>query len=116
MTLKLKGKLLFFAKVTLFSVSTVSFANSDTSGFAIPMIDDAKVFADFSDKMPAVVNYFTSSSEEQIIAFYQESFGDATFQERKRGRLITSYQQADYTMRVVISQQDNKRQVDVMVE
>ena len=82
----------------------------------IPILEDAKVFADFSDKLPAVINYFTSASEEEVIDFYQQAFGESLSQERKRGRLTLKYQEAEKIMRVVISPQNNKRQVDVMIE
>lgn len=82
----------------------------------IPVIEDARVFAEFSDELPAVINYFTNSTEAEIITFYQQSFGEATSQERKRGRLTLRYQEGDEAMRVVISQQNKKRQVDVIIE
>lgn len=82
----------------------------------IPVIEDARVFAEFSDALPAVINYFTSASEDEVIEFYQQSFGEAISQERKRGRLTLHYTQAEEAMRVVISPQNNKRQVDVLIE
>lgn len=82
----------------------------------IPVIEDAKIFAEFSDELPAVMNYFTNSSEEEIIDFYQKAFGEPLSQERKRGRLTLKYQEAAEAMRVVISQQNKKRQVDIIIE
>ncbi|KGJ96083.1 hypothetical protein [Colwellia psychrerythraea] len=82
----------------------------------IPVLEDAQIFAEFSDSLPAVINYFTSSSEAQVIEFYQQAFGLAQSQERKRDRLTLKYQQGEEKMRVVISQQNNKRQVDVIIE
>jgi len=82
----------------------------------IPILSNANVFAEFTHALPAVINYFTSSTEVQIINFYQQAFGKANFQERKRGRLTLKYQQGDELMRVVISQQNKKRQVDIIIE
>lgn len=82
----------------------------------IPRLADAQVFAEFTDSLPAVVNYFTKSTEAQVIDFYQQAFGEAETQERKYGRLTLTYQQGVETMRVAVSQQNNKRQVDVIVE
>lgn len=82
----------------------------------IPVMEDAKVFAEFSDELPAVINYFTNASEEEVIDFYQTAFGEPLSQERKRGRLTLKYQEAEEAMRVVISQQNNKRQVDIIIE
>ena len=79
-------------------------------------MDDAQVFAEFSDKMPFVVNYFTSATEADILAFYQENYGDVISQERKRGRLTSYYSVNEMAVRVVISQQNKKRQVDILVE
>lgn len=82
----------------------------------IPVLEDAKIFAEFSDQLPAVINYFTNSSEADVIKFYQKAFGEPLSQERKRGRLTLKYQETADMMRVVISQQNNKRQVDVIIE
>jgi len=110
------NKYLLLTSAVLFSFSSVILAKEEPASASIPVIENAKVFADFTDSMPAVVNYFTSATEEQVIDFYQQQFGEAESQERKRGRLTLTYQQEKQTMRVVISQQNNKRQVDVIVE
>jgi len=82
----------------------------------IPILEDAQVFAEFTDSLPAVINYFTNASEVQAIEFYQQAFGEADSQERKRGRLTLKYTEGEEAMRVVISQQNKKRQVDVIIE
>ncbi|KGJ92918.1 hypothetical protein [Colwellia psychrerythraea] len=82
----------------------------------IPILENAQVFAEFTDKLPAVINYFTQSSEMTVIDFYQQTFGEPYSQDRKRGRLTLQYQQGEEVMRVVISQQNKKRQVDVIIE
>lgn len=90
--------------------------HSDYQNQYIPVIANARVFANLTDELPAVINYFTDASEEEVISFYQQSYGEAHTQERKRGRLTLSYTQGEQKMRVVISTQGNKRQVDVLVE
>lgn len=82
----------------------------------IPILDNAQVFAEFTDKLPAVINYFTQSSEAKVIDFYQQAFGEPYSKELKRGRLTLQYQEGEEVMRVVISQQNKKRQVDVIIE
>jgi len=82
----------------------------------IPILEDAQVFAEFTDSLPAVINYFTNASEAQAIDFYQQAFGEADSQDRKRGRLTLKYTKGEEAMRVVISQQNKKRQVDVIIE
>lgn len=116
MTLKLTSKFSLLASAVLFSFSSVALAENEASDVSIPMVDNAQIFADFTDGMPAVLNYFTMATEEQLIDFYQNHFGEASFQERKRGRLTLTYQQEKQSIRVVISQQNKKRQVDIIVE
>ncbi|MEW6992843.1 hypothetical protein AADZ84_01040 [Colwelliaceae bacterium MEBiC 14330] len=82
----------------------------------IPILEDAQVFAEFSDSLPAVINYFSHAGESQVIDFYRQAFGEPLSQERKRGRLTLKYAEGAEKMRVVISQQNKKRQVDVMIE
>lgn len=82
----------------------------------IPVLSDAKVFAEFIDELPAVVNFFTMASEDEIIAFYSDNYGEPVEQERKRGRLNVTYYLEDISTRIVISEQDNRRQVDVLQE
>ena len=66
--------------------------------------------------MPAVVNYFTPLTEDAVINFYNKNYGEPVKRERKRGRLTLNYQQTQQQIRVIISQQNNLRQVDVLVE
>jgi hypothetical protein len=84
----------------------------------IPLLPDARVFAQFSDEMPFVINYFTGASETEIIDFYQQAFDQAVQQQRKRGRILLVFQskqkQQDIVIRVIISTQDGARQVDVI--
>jgi hypothetical protein len=110
---------LFISAIFLsFSVSLYALDNGDTGqqNVVIPMMTNAQVFADFTDDVPAVLNYFTRASKEEIIDFYQQHYGEDLSQEEKRGRLTLTYQQKNHSIRVVISQQNKKRQVDVIVE
>lgn len=116
MTTTRKSKYSLLASATLLTFSSIAFAANDTNPVSIPIIEKAHIFANFTDDMPAVLNYFTPATEEKITSFYQQSYGDAISQERKRGRLTLSYLQNEQMIRVVISQQNNKRQVDVIVE
>ncbi|WP_440876094.1 hypothetical protein [Thalassotalea sp. PLHSN55] len=99
---------------TLLTLPT-AFAESELL-INIPKVPDAEVFAEFTDKLPAVVNYFSSESEQAIISFYQAVYGEAISSDRKRGRLTLYFSNNEIVTRVVISQQNNKRQVDVLVE
>ena len=116
------SKFSLFISAILLIFSTSSYAlNSEESqpnvnNVIIPMMTNAQVFADFTDDLPAVLNYFTRSTEKQIIDFYHQYYGNAISQERKRGRLTLTYQQEKHNIRVVISPQNKKRQVDVIIE
>lgn len=120
MNKKNSNKFLIFVSAVLLSFSTSIYAvdegEATTSNVVIPMMTNAQVFANFTDDIPAVLNYFTSATEEEIIDFYQQHYGEFISQETKRKRLTLTYQQEIHTMRVVISQQNKKRQVDVIVE
>ena len=111
MKVKLTAKYLLFAFSTLLAPSV--FAENILE---ISVMDDAIVFADFNDKAPAVINYFTSTTEKDVIRFYKMTYGEISHQERKRGRLTLSFYPDALLVRVVISQQNNKRQVDVIVD
>lgn len=117
---KKSRKLSLFISAILLSFSASVYASEDgdavTNSVVIPMLTNAQVFADFTDELPAVLNYFTSATQEQVIDFYQQHYGEYLSQETKRGRLTLTYQQEKQRIRVVISQQNKKRQVDVMVE
>ena len=117
MTTTRKNK--YFSLLTgafLLSLNAVSFASDEVNSFSIPKVDDAKVFADLTDNFPAVLNYYTLATEEQIVDFYKQSFGDSINQEVKRGHLTLKYTKENKVIRVVISQQNKKRQVDVIVD
>ena len=95
---------------------TLSVAAQADETINIPTMDDASVFANFNEKSPAVINYFSAASEESIIDFYKTTYGEVHKQERKRGRLTLYFAPDDLAVRVVISTQNNKRQVDVIVD
>lgn len=111
-TYKLLPKALIIVAIL---TSPISIAQSKTLP-DIAVIDSATIFADFRDELPAVVNYYTKHSEADIINFYQKAYGEPLSQERKRGRLLLKYQHGDNKVRVIISTQNNRHQVDVIVQ
>ena len=112
------NKYLLLICTIFFSVNTITFAKNETnkSNIVIPVIEKAEIFAELTDGTPAVLNYFTESTEDQIIDFYKNNYGSALFNEKKHNQLILVYKQASQTIRIVISQQGNKRQVDIIVK
>jgi len=82
----------------------------------IPVMAKAQIFAQFTDKLPAVINYFSKAPEQTIIEFYQTHYGKPEKKERKRGRLTLTFINQKNSIRVVISKQNRVHQVDVLVE
>jgi len=104
-------------KLIAFCCTTIctSILAQPTTEINVPTLNDAKVFAKFTDKLPAVINYFTQSNEQHIIKFYQKSYGEALSQERKRGRLTLTFASDQNTIRIIISKQNKMQQVDVLL-
>lgn len=100
---------------TLIFTST-NIAASDNHQIDIPKPVDAQVFASFTDEIPAVVNYFSKQSKQDLLAFYQNVYGKPIKQTTEYGRLTSHYQTDKQTIRIAISQQNNARQVDVLIE
>ncbi len=90
--------------------------HTDYQNQYIPVIEEAIVFANLTNELPAVLNYFTQKKEAQVINFYQQAYGQPISQKRQRGYLTLTYQKSDQSIQVVISLQKNKRQVDVLVK
>jgi len=112
-----KTAYLFSTILLAFTLVTANLAVAEENVMVtIPTMSDARIFAEFKDKIPAVINYFSKSTEEEIIYFYQKEYGKPLAQERKRGRLTLNFTQEMQNIRVVISHQNNHRQVDVIVE
>ncbi|WP_206485488.1 hypothetical protein [Thalassotalea sp. G2M2-11] len=100
----------------LAALSTVFSLVSNAENFDIPALDDAKLFAQYTDELPAVINYFTQQNEQAIIEFYQQHFGEAISNEMKRGRLTLHFNTKNGDLRVVISQQGKRYQVDALLK
>ena len=104
---------LFVALMCLFQLPAK--AEESITTFEIERLDDAKVFASFNDELPAVLNYFTSSTEAEIIHFYKEKYGEIVFEELKYDRLTLTFYQEEIEIRIAVSKQNNKHQVDILV-
>ncbi|MDG1750180.1 MAG: hypothetical protein P8I03_00710 [Thalassotalea sp.] len=111
-------KSLLLAVTSLLLTFTYNEANAfqNAEKHPIPYLEDAKIFAQFTDELPAVINYFTAHNEQEIINFYQGKFGDATNSEMKRNRLTLYFNHSDKQLRVVISKQGTKSQVDILLK
>lgn len=105
---------LYSALLSAALISTSANA-TDTEKVTIEVMNDAKIFAQFDDEIPAVINYFTKSNETSIVDFYEEKYGQAISSNRKKGRLEKSFIKDNYNIKIIISEQNNFRQVDVLV-
>jgi hypothetical protein len=113
----MKNRIKTLAAATAFCF-TLNSAQASPEGkeINIPLVSDAQVFAEFKEKSPWVVNYFTAQTKEQIQTFYQEYYGPQLAQQVRRGRLELDFEQDGNKIRVIISQQNNARQVDIIIE
>ena len=105
-------KLLLFVSIILINASSKVDAAEE---HAIAVMDDARIFAQFDQKIPAVVSYFTTKSEIDIASFYSNIYGKPTSSELKKERLKLTFNNEKYNIRIIISQQDKVRQVDILV-
>jgi len=98
-----------------FFLSTSIYAQ-EQQNYHIPTPEDANIFAEFTDELPAVINYYTKQDEQQIIDFYQAKYGQAISSEMKKGRLTLHFNYVDKKLRVIISVQGNSQQVDILLQ
>ena len=97
--------------LTALFATPISYAQTD-----IPILEKSKVFADFRDELPAVINFYTKQSEDDVVNFYQKAYGEPVSQQRKRGRLVLKYRHKDKNIRVIVSKQNQYQQVDIIVQ
>ncbi|NQZ81379.1 MAG: hypothetical protein HRT52_10235 [Colwellia sp.] len=105
-------KLLLLLFISIILISTAPKANA-AEKYVIAIIDDARIFAQF--EIPAVVSYFTTKTELEVISFYSNIYGKPTSNELKKERLTLYFNNNQHNVRIIISQQDKVRQVDILV-
>lgn len=103
---------------TLCLMTNIAVAEDDIAPqqIQIPVIEDAQVFAEFIDGYPAMTNYFTESSFEQVTSFYTEKYGPSIEQQTRYGRLELKFSDMGNVIRVIVAKQNNRQEVDVMIE
>jgi len=103
-------------KLLTFLILINTCVQADTSEkISIAVMENAKVFAQFDQEIPAVISYFTIHSEIEIISFYSNIYGKPLSNEYKRERLELTFVDSLHHIRMIISQQDNVRQVDILI-
>lgn len=106
---------LSFGLITTAAIAEES-TEAETITIEIPMVTDAQVFSKFNDKYPAMVNYFTKNSFDEITSFYSDQFGSPISEQTVYGRLELKYEHMQQTIRVIVAKQKAHREVDVLVE
>lgn len=102
--------------LSLASISALAnSAGNEDSNIYVAKLPDAQVFASFTDELPAVLNYFTTASKQQVIDFYTAAYGEIQTEQLKRKRLTLTFLHNGQNIRIVISEQNNKRQVDILI-
>jgi hypothetical protein len=109
MILNVKLILTFITLLCLYSQANAA------EDFSIAVMDDARIFAQFDQETPAVVSYFTANTEINIIGFYSDIYGKPIDNKTNRERLELTFINPQHNIRIIISQQDNLRQVDILV-
>jgi hypothetical protein len=101
-----------FTLITLLSGFSQANAAEDLS---TSVMDDARIFAQFDQEIPAVVSYFTKYTEIDIVRFYSDIYGKPIDSKTIRERLELTFVNTQHNIRIIISQQDKLRQVDILV-
>ncbi|OUS23264.1 hypothetical protein A9Q98_15790 [Thalassotalea sp. 42_200_T64] len=89
---------------------------TETISIEIPMVNDAQIFSEFNDKYPAMVNYFTKNTFDEVTAFYSDQFGSPVSEQTRYGRLELKFEHMQQSIRVIVAKQKHHREVDVIVE
>lgn len=101
-------------------ISTLAIAeevkDQDISIIDIPVVADAQVFSTFNDDYPAMVNYFTLNSFEEVTLFYSNQFGAPTSEQIVYGRLELNFEHMQQQIRVIVAKQNNHQEVDIIIE
>lgn len=101
-------------------LSTLSIAEEvqDTGSLNIdiPVLADGQIFSQFSDSYPAMVNYFTLNSFEEVTQFYSNQFGTPLSEQTVYGRLELTFEHMQQQIRVIVAKQENHQEVDIIIE
>lgn len=100
---------------TLLLLGALSISASATESIKLEILEGANVFSKYDDEKPLVANYFTSHTEQEIIDFYKTVYGEISSEERIKERLTVKFLLAEDNIRIIISQQGNKQQVDMLI-
>ncbi|MDX1676882.1 hypothetical protein [Arsukibacterium sp.] len=99
---------------TLFAA--VSLSVKANNFYQVPLTADAKEFARLENKLPAVLSYFSRLSVAELQDFYRQQLGEPDNSMVVHGRVNLYYQLNQQQVRILISEQNDWRQIDIMVQ
>ncbi|WP_371189046.1 hypothetical protein [Thalassotalea maritima] len=101
----------------LIATTTINATANETSQqpAEIAVLSDARVFAQFNDKYPAMVNYFTKADIATIKQFYNTQYGSPFSERVQYGRLEMQFEHLETDIRVIVAEQKHHHEVDVIV-
>lgn len=84
--------------------------------YQVPIADDAREFARLDKKMPAVLSYFSQQSMTALHDFYVQQLGQPNNAQTLYGRENLYFSVGGNQVRVLLSERNDWRQVDIMVQ
>ena len=96
--------------------ASVSLNVSADSFYKVPLTADAREFARLENKLPAVLSYFSRQSMAELQDFYRQQLGEPDNSAMVHNRLNLYYRVDQQQVRILISEQNDWRQIDIMVQ
>jgi hypothetical protein len=93
--------------------SSASYANDF---YQIPLPADVREFARLDSKLPAVLSFFTQQSAAAVREFYIQQLGQPNSEQMLYGREQLYFTVNAKPVRIIISNRNDWRQVDIMVQ
>lgn len=97
-------------------LATLSLSSTAASFYQVPLTADAREFARLENKLPAVLSFFSKQSMAELQDFYRQQLGEPDNSAMVHGRLNLYYRVNQQQVRILISEQNDWRQVDIMVQ
>ncbi|MDP2715294.1 MAG: hypothetical protein Q8O77_10830 [Rheinheimera sp.] len=84
--------------------------------YQIPIPADAREFSRLDSKMPAVLSFFSQQTESELRDYYIQQLGEPANEQTLYGRQHLYFNVNNNQVRILISGQNDWRQVDIMVQ
>ena len=109
----MRSAVLLCLVLTCGSLSTTLQANDF---YQIPIPAHAREFARLDSKMPAVLSFFSPQTETALRDYYVQQLGEPVSEQTLYGRQHLYFSVNNNQVRILISGQNDWRQVDIMVQ